>query len=135
MSSLHRDGSGRFQPGHRLGGRPRGVDVHTVAAQAAKRRGTSLEREVAEVLRTLHELAKKGDVAAAREWLDRVAGRVPLPMRAEIEAGESFDVLLRRALGIATATSENVSEERAPETQGAASAAQQKQVRRRNQKT
>lgn len=101
-----RDAGGRFLRGHRLGGRPRGPDPRAVAAAAAEAAGTTLDEQVAAVLAALFTAAQEGDVPAAREWLDRIAGKVALAVRGEIETGPSFDELLCSTLGVDLADSD-----------------------------
>ncbi len=71
--SGNRAKDGKFLPGHSLPGpgRLRGYDPVKAAVAACERNGTTLEHELGEVLFTLISLAKKGDVAAAREVLSR----------------------------------------------------------------
>lgn len=70
--------TGRFMVGNPGGpGRPRGVDVRRIAEERATLEGLDLEDMVWRVLEALREKATEDrDVAAARAWLERIAGPV-----------------------------------------------------------
>jgi len=70
-----RDRDGRFLPGHRLGGRPPGIDVRALVAERAATDPTigSAEDLVWGVVVTLARRAALGDVPAARLLLDHLA--------------------------------------------------------------
>lgn len=69
-----RDELGRLLPGHgvKSPGRPRGVDLRSLAAQQ-EANGFDLAGGLWKVLTTLLEQAQKGDVASAKLLLDRLA--------------------------------------------------------------
>ena len=67
-----RDAAGRFAPGWRGGGRPRGIDFRRLVIEKTKDNG-SVEEGLFAVYLTLMALAtKKGDVTAAKLLLDRL---------------------------------------------------------------
>jgi hypothetical protein len=83
-----RDAKGRFKPGHRGGpGNPH-------AGQIAKLRAALLEtatvQDVKDVYRAMVEKAKKGDVLAAREILDRCLGKSPALLVEKMGEGEAL---------------------------------------------
>lgn len=90
----HDPKTGHFVPGWRGGpGRPKGIDFRALITE---QRGASLADDLVRLFDRLLVLAISGDVQAAKLLLDRVCQKDAV----QIEAGESFDALLRRALGI-----------------------------------
>jgi hypothetical protein len=70
-----RDHTGRFSTGNRFGrGRPAGArnELRQALVESVS------EDDIREVVQALIRKAKSGDVAAAREVLDRCCGRTPL---------------------------------------------------------
>ncbi len=83
-----RDGSGRFTPGNTGG--PGNPHAASVARLRAAMLGAVEAGDVADVVRALVALAKGGNVAAAREILDRTLGKTEaLDLLARLEALEA----------------------------------------------
>ncbi|MFN0012096.1 MAG: hypothetical protein ACKVS8_10685 [Phycisphaerales bacterium] len=82
-----RDGSGRFAPGNTGG--PGNPHAASVARLRAAMLGAVEAGDVADVVKALVALAKGGNVAAAREVLDRTLGKAEaLDLLARLEALE-----------------------------------------------
>lgn len=71
-----RDAAGRFTVGNRGG--PGNPHIQRVAEFRAAMLAAVTPEDVQSVVRALVNLATRGNVAAARELLERVCGRVPL---------------------------------------------------------
>lgn len=70
----NRDEHGRFLPGHGLPGPGNPRIRHAAELQAAVREAGTPDR-LRELLDVLHARGMKGDVHAARLWIERVAGK------------------------------------------------------------
>lgn len=77
----NRTADGRFLPGHRLGGRPRGVDLRLLVEERAATDPTigTVENLLWGVVVTLARRAALGDVPAARLLLERLAAPADAP--------------------------------------------------------
>lgn len=86
--------TGQFLPGHPGGpGRPRGLDFR---ALVAAHRGDTLPAAMVDLFDALMLRARNGDVQAAKLLLDRLCDA----QGKDGTLAESFDVLLRRAMGL-----------------------------------
>ncbi len=99
-----RDSAGRFVPGHRLGGRPRGVDLRALVEHRAAADPSlgSLDAVVWRVTRALLAEAEAGNVAAGKVLLDYlVADADALPpvesRMSDREVAERLAIILRDA--------------------------------------
>jgi hypothetical protein len=95
---IGRDASGRFAPGN-PGGPGAIAHERTKRARALRQalHDAVTAEDIAAVARMLVERAKAGDVAAARELLDRIIGR-PLPAEPpKDDDGEGKQVVIRLA--------------------------------------
>lgn len=80
--------SGRFAPGNQGG--PGGTHYYTRAAELRRAMlSATTEDDVRAVLEKLLDLALAGDVAAAREFLDRTIGKAPSHEDLEAHAAQS----------------------------------------------
>ncbi len=116
-----RDHDGRFRPGHRLGGRPRGVDLRALVDERAASDPTigSTDDLLWGVVVVLARRAATGDVQAARLLLDRLAAPPDEPSAVgatmtDREVAERLAVILRRA-----AARQALEEGRPPASEGA----------------
>lgn len=96
-SRIGRDASGRFAPGNPGG--PGAIAHERTKRTRALRQALCdavTHEDMAAVARALVERAKAGDVAAARELLDRIIGR-PLQAEPPHDDGENKRVVIRLA--------------------------------------
>lgn len=81
-NGVNRDSTGRFQRGHRLGGRSRGIDLRALAEEFAAKEGLDLPRALWGVCKRMLALAIGGDVQAARLMLERLTDTDETTLRA-----------------------------------------------------
>ena len=83
VSSTGRDAKGRFAPGNKAAkGNPHAKRVQDIRAAMLD---TVTYKDVCDIVRSLIDKAKGGDVQAAREVLDRSLGKVKQPMEMDFE--------------------------------------------------
>ena len=73
----NRDPRGWFMPGHKLGGRPPGLDFRAVISEYVRSKGKSLEEILARVFEGLMLVATTGDTNAAKLLIERFCGKDP----------------------------------------------------------
>jgi len=101
--SADRDEAGRFVAGHGQAGpgRPRAIDLRGLMVRhytAVANGDRTVENDLVEVFAKLIELAKGGDVRAARIVLDRLCGPVPQKLQHDVDGDdESLVEKVRRA--------------------------------------
>ncbi|MCC6423752.1 MAG: hypothetical protein IT447_09770 [Phycisphaerales bacterium] len=86
-NGFNRDNAGRFLRGNRLGrGNPFAKRITRLRSALLKAVTTE---DIAEVVQMLMDKAKAGDVAAARELLDRTIGKARQPV--DVTSGDGVD--------------------------------------------
>jgi hypothetical protein len=70
--AANRDERGLFRKGHKLGGRPRGLDLKVLVREKSEEAGLDFPGALFEVVRALIERAKGGDPQAAKLLFDKL---------------------------------------------------------------